>query len=128
MRILIVEDADAICGMIEALLTGRSYEVKTSRSGAKGLEEAHAWHPDVVLVDVDLPGAYDGIAVCQKLREDDATRDTPVVIISAASDDEMKRRADEAGASAFYAKPFSPSSLLKEIETLARRSGRFAVP
>lgn len=123
MRVLIVEDADAICKMIEALLTARGFEVRAARSGAKGLEEAFAFAPEVILLDLHLPGAFDGLEVCKRLRADDKTRDVPVVIISAVTDDEVKLRAAQAGASAFYEKPFSPLSLLKEIEALARRSG-----
>jgi len=123
MRVLIIEDSDSICRMIEALVAARGFEVKSAGSGARGLEEAFQFRPDVILLDVNLPGSYDGLEVCAKLRADPQTRETPVVIISALTDDEVKRRASEAGANAFYEKPFSPLSLLKEIEALARRSG-----
>ena len=122
MRVLIVEDSDSICKMIEALLTTRGHEVKSVASGARGLEEAFAWHPSAVLLDVNLPGSYDGIEVCTKLQADAQTKDIPVVVISASTDEEVKRRVMEAGAAAFYEKPFSPLALLKELEGLARRS------
>ena len=122
MRVLIVEDSDSICRMIQALVSARGFEVRSAATGAKGLEEAFAWAPDVVLLDINLPGAYDGLQVCTKLRETPSTKSTPVIIISAMNDDEVKRRAAAAGANAFYDKPFSPLALLKEIETLARKS------
>ncbi len=122
MRVLIVEDSDSICRMIEALLTTRGHEVRSVASGARGLEEAFGWRPSAVLLDINLPGSYDGIDVCRKLRADAATKDVPVIIISATSDDEVKRRVMEAGATAFYEKPFSPLALLKEVESVARRS------
>lgn len=122
MRVLIVEDSDAICRMIEALVAARGFEVRSAGSGARGLEEAFAWKPHVILLDINLPGSFDGLEVCRKLRGDAQTRSTPVIIISALHDDEVKRQAMDAGATAFYEKPFSPLALLKEIEGLARRS------
>jgi len=122
MRVLIVEDSDSICRMIQALVSARGFEVRTAATGAKGLEEAFAWAPHVVLLDINLPGAYDGLQVCTKLRETPSTKTTPVIIISAMNDDEVKRRAAAVGANAFYEKPFSPLALLKEIEALSRKS------
>ena len=122
MRVLIVEDSDAICRMIEALVSARGYEVRSASTGAKGLEEAFAWKPHVMLLDINLPGSFDGLDVCAKLREDAQTKDLPIIIISALNDDEVKRRAITAGANAYYEKPISPLALLKEIEGLARRS------
>ncbi|MDB4946182.1 MAG: hypothetical protein JWP97_5716 [Labilithrix sp.] len=122
MRVLIVEDQDAICRMIQALVAGRGFEVRSAATGAKGFEEALAWLPHVVLLDINLPGSYDGLEVCAKLRATEATKDTPVIILSAMIDEEVKRRAAAAGANAFYDKPFSPLALLKEIEALTKRS------
>jgi DNA-binding response OmpR family regulator len=125
MRVLIVEDSDSIVRMIQALVAARGYEVRSAASGARGIEEALAWRPHVILLDINLPGAFDGLQVCEKLRADKDLRDTPVIIITAMSDEDVKRRAHEAGATAFFEKPFSPLALLKEIESLQRRSGHF---
>src|SRR5262249_52054123 len=122
MRVLIVEDSDSIVRMIQALVAARGYEVRSAASGARGIEEAIAWRPHVILLDINLPGAFDGLQVCEKLRADKNLRDTPVIIITAMSDEDVKRRAHEAGATAFFEKPFSPLALLKEIESLQRRS------
>lgn len=122
MRVLIVEDSDSIAKMIEALLAARGHEVRCVASGARGIEEALSWRPNAVCLDINLPGAFDGIEVCEKLRADPATRELPILVISATNDDEVKRRAMEKGATAFYEKPFSPLALLKEIEAVARRS------
>lgn len=96
--------------------------MRSAGTGAKGLEEAFQWHPHVILLDINLPGSFDGLQVCTKLRADAATKSTPVIIISAMNDDEVKRQAIACGANAFYDKPFSPLALLKEIEALARKS------
>lgn len=118
MRILVVEDQDAIRRMIEALVQARGYEVVAVASGAKGIDVAATAPPDIVLLDLMLPGQYDGFEVCRRLRSDPSTRSVPVVIISALDDADSRARAAEAGANAYYTKPFSPIALLKEIERL----------
>jgi DNA-binding response OmpR family regulator len=118
MRILVVEDQDSIRRMIEALVQARGYQVTAVSSGAKAIDVALTDAPDIVLLDLNLPGQYDGFDVCQKLRADAATHNVPVVIISAMDDDESRARATAAGATAYYTKPFSPIALLKEIDRL----------
>ncbi len=122
MRILIIEDADAIRRMIEALVAGRGHEVAAVPNGARGLEAAHERTPDVILLDLNLPGAFDGFEVCERLRKDEATKVVPILIISAMDDARSKERALAAGATAYYTKPFSPTALLKEIESLRKNA------
>jgi DNA-binding response OmpR family regulator len=90
-------------------------------SGAKGLEVAFEKLPDVILLDLNLGGSYDGFEVCARLRENTLTHATPVIVISALSDEESKKKAYGAGCTAYYTKPFSPIALLKEIESLRVR-------
>lgn len=116
MKILVCEDQDSIRRMIEALVQARGYEVTAVASGAKALDVALTTPPDVVLLDLMLPGQYDGFEVCRRLRADPTTRATPVVIISALDDDDSRARAKQAGATAYFTKPFSPIALLKEID------------
>jgi len=121
MRILIIEDSDSIRRMIEALVAARGYAVDAVSTGAKGLEVAFEKIPDVILLDLNLGGSYDGFEVCTRVRANPLTRAVPVIVISALSDEESKRRATEAGCNAYYTKPFSPIALLKEIESLRIR-------
>jgi CheY-like chemotaxis protein len=116
MRILVCEDQDSIRRMIEALVQARGYQVTAVASGAKALDVALTTPPDVVLLDLMLPGQYDGFEVCRRLRADPTTRAIPVVIISALDDDDSRARATQAGATAYFTKPFSPIALLKEID------------
>jgi CheY-like chemotaxis protein len=118
MKILVVEDQDSIRRMIEALVTGRGHQVVGVRNGARALEAAIQDAPDVVLLDLNLPGQYDGFAVCERLRADDRTARVPIIIISAMDDSESRARAEKAGATAYFSKPFSPMGLLREIERL----------
>ena len=123
MRILIVEDSDSIRKMIEALLSGRGHEVTAVSSGAKGIEAALARTPDAILLDLNLAGSYDGFEVCERLRAADETKKSPIIIISAMDDAQSKERASACGATAYFTKPFSPTALLKEIESLRGRAG-----
>ena len=128
MRILIVEDSDAIRRMIEALLRARGHEVVAVSTGPKGVDAALAGEPDAIVLDLHWPGSFDGFEVCKRVREAEATRNIPIIVISALTDDAAKRRAMEAGASAYYTKPFSPTALLKEMESLpARMSAKLPV-
>lgn len=118
MRILIVEDSDSIRSMITTLILARGHDVEAVSTGAKGIDAALARKPDAVLLDLHLPGSFDGFHVCRRLREAEPTRTVPIIVISALDDDASKARALEAGATAYYTKPFSPTALLKELESL----------
>jgi two-component system phosphate regulon response regulator PhoB len=121
MRILVIEDSDSIRHMIETLVSAGGHEVDAVSTGAKGIDSAHARTPDAILLDLHLVGPYDGLEVCARLRATDDTRGIPIIVISAMADDATKERALEAGASAYYTKPFSPTALLKELESIAAR-------
>jgi CheY-like chemotaxis protein len=108
--------------MIEALVQARGYAVTAVASGAKAIDLATTDPPDLVLLDLMLPGQFDGFDVCRRLRSDPGTAKVPVVIISALDDDDSRTRAADAGATAYYTKPFSPIALLKEIERFKTRS------
>ncbi len=123
MRILVVEDQDSIRRMIEALVQARGYDVTAVASGAKAIDVALTQPPDLVLLDLMLPGQYDGFEVCRRLRQEPSTRNVPVVVISALDDSDARTRASEAGATAYYTKPFSPIALLKEIDRLRAERG-----
>lgn len=126
MKILVVEDQDAIRRMIEALMAARGHVVTAAANGARALEAALSERFDAVLLDVNLPGNIDGIEVCRRLKADARTQQAPVVIISAMDDAETRARASEAGAAAYYSKPFSPTALLKEIDAIQNKLGALA--
>jgi CheY-like chemotaxis protein len=122
MRILLCEDQDAIRRMIEALVGASGHEVTGVRTGAEAIELALRDRFDVVLLDLMLPGTMDGFEVCARLRADPVTAGLPIVIISALDDKESRQRAEGAGATAYYAKPFRPLELLQYIGGL--KAGR----
>jgi DNA-binding response OmpR family regulator len=117
MRILIVEDSDSIRSMIQTFMAARGHEVEAVSTGTKGIDAALTRPPDAILLDLHLPGTFDGLEVCRRLRGADPTRAVPIIFIGALADDGAKARALEAGATAYYTKPFSPTALLKELES-----------
>jgi DNA-binding response OmpR family regulator len=120
MRILLVEDQDAIRHMIETLVQASGHEVVGVAFGEKAVELALASRFDVVLLDLMLPGTLDGFSVCERLRREELTRNTPIFIISAMDDAASRERVMRAGATAFYAKPFRPLELLNDIKRVAK--------
>ena len=118
MRILVVEDQNSIRVMIEALVRARGYDVMGVSSGAKALDVVHTFAPNLILLDLAMPGQYDGIEVCERIRSNAVTANIPIVVVSAALNEKNRARAEAAGATAFYSKPFSPMALLKELERI----------
>ena len=97
MDILVIEDSDSIARMVEALVAGRGHAVRTAVSGAVGVDLALDRTPDVVLLDWSLAGSLSGAEICERLRRDDATCETAILVFGDA-DDEAKSRALDAGA------------------------------
>lgn len=109
--------------MIGTLVTAAGHEVVEVRTGAEAVELAHKDSFDILLLDLMLPGAFDGFEVCERFRGDDHTRAIPIFVISAMDEESARPRALKAGASAFYTKPFRPLELLEDIQKLADARG-----
>jgi adenylate cyclase len=117
-RILVVDDLESGIDLLEALLVPRGYDVLRATSGEAALEVVHQTPPDLVLLDVLMPG-MDGYTVCQRLRADAATRFLPVVMVT-ASHDQAKARGIDAGADDFIEKPIDHAELLARVASLLR--------
>lgn len=115
-KILVCEDQDSIRRMIEALVSARGHQVISAANGAAALELAATHAPSLALLDLTMPGEFDGFEVCRRLRADATTSGIPIIIVTAIDDDDSRAKAKEAGASAYFTKPFSPIGLLGEIQ------------
>lgn len=119
MRILVCEDQDSIRNMIMTLVKASGHDVIAVPSGAKAVELVLTERIDMLLLDLMMPGALDGFAVCERLRKEESTKDVPIFIISAMDDAASRQRALDAGATGFYGKPFRPLVLLQQIKEIA---------
>jgi DNA-binding response OmpR family regulator len=118
-RILIVDDEAAVADLIEAVLVSEGFTVAIARDGIQGILLARDWKPDLVLMDIMLPGV-DGTTAIRRLKSDPATADLPIVAMSAGRT--IRRQSNElADADAALAKPFDIDALLAQIEFLLSR-------
>lgn len=118
-KILIADDVATNRIVLKVKLAAAFYETFQASSGAETLEKARANHPDLILLDVELPD-LDGIEVCQRLKADPQTRDIPVVMVTAFRDMARKIEALEAGADEVFWKPLDEVVLLARLRSLLR--------
>ena len=117
-KILVVDDVPENVRLLEAVLVPRGYEVVTAHDGDAALDLVEAEEPDLILLDVMMPG-LDGYAVCTRLRANDDTAMLPVIMVTSSVGQE-KTRAIEAGADDFIPKPFNHDELLTRVRSLLR--------
>jgi DNA-binding response OmpR family regulator len=119
-EILIVEDDEAIMGTLAYNLTRGGYGVSQATTGAEALRIARKMRPDLILLDIMLPGEESGIEVCERIRERD--QEVVIVMITAKDAEEDKVRGFEAGADDYVTKPFGMKELLARINANLKRS------
>ena len=117
-RILIVEDQTDIRKLIRMTLEFESYEIHEASDGAFGLRLAIAVLPDLVLLDVMMPGEMDGLQVCQAIKSNPALASVKVVLLTARGQAGDREAGKRAGADEYLVKPFSPLQLMDTIERL----------
>ncbi|WP_439598547.1 PleD family two-component system response regulator [Falsiroseomonas sp.] len=118
-RILVVDDIAANLRLLEIKLLNEYYEVAIAASGPEALTTVQRWMPDVVLLDVMMPG-MDGYEVCRRLKAQPGTAHIPVVMITALTDPAERVRGLEAGADDFLSKPVDDATLFARLRALLR--------
>jgi CheY-like chemotaxis protein len=117
-RVLIVDDQADIRRLIRMTLEEEPFELREAADGDEALAVVAVWRPDLILLDVMMPGGHDGLQVCARVRADPALADTRVVLLSARADGGDHDAGRAAGADEYLTKPFSPLQLLETIDRL----------
>ncbi len=118
--VLIIDDEKDLCKLVKSNLesTGK-YEVVTAYTGDEGVAQARAVFPDLIILDIKMPGK-DGFEVCNVLKQDKQTTKIPLVFLTSYEDEETARKAVNLGANGYLVKPFNHESLLYTVESFIR--------
>ncbi|HLS68879.1 MAG TPA: phosphate regulon transcriptional regulator PhoB [Kiloniellales bacterium] len=119
--ILLVEDEAALITLLRYNLEKEGFRLLEAHDGEEALIVAKEEQPDLILLDWMLP-LLSGLHVCQQLRRDPETRDTPIILLTARSEETDKVRGLESGADDYITKPFSPAELLARVRAVLRRA------
>jgi len=119
-KILIVDDEESIRDLAQIILKDRGYEVITTGSGSKAIEEFQLEQPDLVLLDIRMPG-MNGFEVCTVLKRQDFSKEVPVVMFTVSNSEDDRKLAKEAGCNGYFLKPFSSDDLVREVEKYTRK-------
>jgi DNA-binding response OmpR family regulator len=120
-NILVIEDDDIVARTIGRSLRGDEFRVTITNSGVEGLRSARRRLPDLVVLDIIMPG-MDGFAVCRELRADPVLQDVPVLFLTAKIKDEDKITGFNAGADDYLCKPFNIDELILRVRAILRRA------
>src|SRR5689334_19789895 len=119
MKILVIEDEANIVQIIRLYLEQAGYTVLSAGDGIAGLELHAREHPDLVILDLMLPG-LDGMEVCRRIR---AWASTPILMLTARQGEEDRIMGLEMGADDYLIKPFSPREMVSRVKAILRRTG-----
>jgi len=121
-RILITEDQTDICKLIRMTLEFGDFEIHEANDGESGLNMARAIQPDLMLLDVMMPGLLDGYQVCQRIKQDPTLAHIKVILLTARGQAADIAMGEAAGADAYLIKPFSPLELIDRVEKMVEEA------
>ncbi len=116
--VLLIEDDPMAARIVEMVLGPERYQIVTVPNGRRGLEMAQANPPDLILLDLMLPGQEDGFEVLRRLRAESKTTDVPVIVVSSKAQPADRETAANIGANAYLTKPYKRAELLSLIRSL----------
>lgn len=120
VTVLVADDDPNVATLVSAILKRDSYEIITAQNGDEVLSKINAFKPDIVLLDLKMPGP-DGYAICRRIRAAQQTRNIPVIILSGVSGTEAKVTCMDMGADDFITKPFDARELRARVERTLKR-------
>lgn len=115
-KILIVDDQAEVRELVAVTLRVGDYQVLQAQNGEAAVEKAKRETPDLIIMDVMMPGGIDGLEATRKIKNDPETKDCQVVILSAKGQETDIQKGFEAGADSYFIKPFSPLELIRKVE------------
>jgi CheY-like chemotaxis protein len=121
-KILIVDDQLEVRELVQVTLEIGNYQIIAAENGKQALEVAQAEHPDIILLDIMMPGSnVDGLEACRRLKNDPATANITIVMLSAKGQESDIEAGRQAGADDYFTKPFSPIALIEKVEEVMRK-------
>ncbi len=120
-KILIIDDESTLVELLQVNFEFEGFSVSKAADGIEGQEKIRRELPDLILLDVRMP-ELDGFELCRRLKEDPATRDIPVVMVSAYAQQAQVERGLAAGAAAYIKKPFDVMELVETVKKILKRS------
>lgn len=116
-KILIVDDQIEVRELVQVTLEIGDYQILTAENGEQAIQIAQTEHPDIILLDIMMPGSdIDGLEACRRLKADAQTSDITIVMLSAKGQESDINAGNEAGADDYFTKPFSPIALIEKVE------------
>ena len=122
-KILVIEDDRPLAEVLEYNLVGAGYEVFCAHDGQDGINQARSKSPDMIMLDLMIP-VIDGIETCRQLRSESRTRETPIMMLTAKSEETDQLIGFSVGADDYVVKPFSVRIVLERVKSLLRRKSR----
>ena len=127
--VLVVDDEPHIVEVVQDYLKQANYRVLTAQDGQTALTLARHERPDLVVLDLMLPGGLDGLDVCRRLRQDPLLGGVPIIMLTARTEETDRLIGLELGADDYVTKPFSPREVVARVRAVlrrAKRNGRWA--
>ena len=115
-NILIVDDQAEVRELVEVTLRVEDYRILQAKSGEEAVEIARAEKPDLIIMDIMMPGSVDGLEATRILKNDPETKDCKIIMLTAKGQEADREAGFEAGANDYFIKPFSPLELIKKVE------------
>jgi two-component system alkaline phosphatase synthesis response regulator PhoP len=126
--ILVVDDEPQIVEVVQDYLKQAGFRVLTTCDGQTALTIARHEHPDLIVLDLMLPGVMDGLDVCRTIRQDSALGEVPIIMLTARTEEADRLIGLELGADDYVTKPFSPREVVARVRAVLRRAKRDGSP
>lgn len=117
-KIVIVDDDLAVRELVDATLGSENYNIFQAENGEQAIEIAKTEKPDLIIMDIAMPGGIDGFETTRILKSDPETKGSVIIILSGKSQDVERKKGFEVGADDYFTKPFSPLALIKKVEEM----------